>query len=287
MKESQNRLFSLLLAGLTLVSSGALLTGCGSDTSTTETEPPKAVTDLQLDFESGEFSFTGVEDATSYYVRIFEANPSEEDADMPLAARRIRVREDNKATGTFSGTVALDDLQPGDSYNAYVFSYKKDDNGDLVYTQSEAVNGTYKTTYDAPSGDGISTDIEGNTVTITLTNDFFTTEYLDKAPDYQVNLYVNGTQSDSLTLTNSDLQIEESTSTNMFGMEVTTTTTTAAAVFTVSDPAAFMTATVTLLSTDDTAYYSSEEGEAFAVTVAAEEPAAEDEGETGGEYFGS
>lgn len=54
---------------------------------------PDVVKDFAFDFESGEFSFSDVENAKNYNVRLFEANPGEDSVDMPVAARRVRDRE--------------------------------------------------------------------------------------------------------------------------------------------------------------------------------------------------
>lgn len=273
-KKNRKACASLFLA-LLMILCCVSLAGC-QKTQQGQGELPDVVTDLSFDFETGEFSFSDVENARSYNVRLFEADPSEDTADMPMAARRVRDREGYDA---YTGFVNLSDLQPGTTYDAIVYTYAKDSNGDLVNAISEPVTGVYKTAYADPSkAGGVSCVIEGGTVTVTLNDDFFTQQYLDKAPGYQITLYSGSKVEDSVTLAFSDLEVITTTSTNSSGQEETTTETVGAAAFTVADPAGQYTVTIKLISTDATAYYDSVESAGFAVT----EPVPETPGGEGG-----
>ena len=276
MKNRISKIVGLLALTTVLVGGTLVFGGCGK-----KTYVPDTVTNLTFDFETGEYSFTGVEGAKSYYVRIFDAEASNDETDMPAAARRIRAHADQTE---YTGAAAMDDLKPGTTYNVYVYTYEKDDNGDLVSSKCEPISGVFKKAYDTSDGTGVECVQEGTSITVNLTNDFFSDEYLDKNPNYLVTLYKDGNKVDEKTLKFSDLKQEEpEQSDNGMGgfgggqggpMDGgSTLETTGVAAFTVDDPNGKYTATVKLISTDSNAYYDSEEG--AAVEAGAPKPAEE------------
>lgn len=273
MKRKLKKLAALLLATLSI---GTLSTACQSSGSSKQVDPPPAVQDLSIDFESGEYSFTGVEGATSYYVRLVEEHPAEGDADMPMAARRIRVRNE---TTEFSGVVDLSELQPGDSYLAYVYSYAKDDQGELIYNTSEPISGVYKTNYKKPTATGVSFTMDNGTASVELSTNFFSAQFQDKAPTFLITLYENGTAVDSAEIPYSALAIETVQVEGFFGMMQEETHITGTASFQASNTDSEYTITITVLSTDDTAFYDSPESDPIPVGVPADNEAG---GEMGG-----
>jgi len=268
-KNAVKALGCLLVIGLV----GITFTACGNNAKAENL--PDVVTDLQFDFESGEFSFSDQVNAKNYNVRLFEANPSEDAADMPVAARRVRDRE---GYDKYEGFVDLSDLHPGEAYNVYVYTYTKDSNGDLVYVTSAPLTGVYKTPYSTPDGTGVEAHPDNGGVTVTLTGDFFTDEYINKAPSYVITLYRNGQQVAQKTLTFAEIEIIETQEENSCGQMETTTSTTGTVRFDEDGDSV----TVQLISTDATAYYDSEVSAPVAVTEAVVEDEASS-GETGAE----
>ena len=255
----------LLIAGLALASMNA----CAG---AKKEELPDVVTDLKFDFESGEFSFSDVENAKNYTVRLFEAEPAEDAVDMPMAARRVRDRE---GYDKYEGFVDLSELHPGEKYNAVVYTYAKDSNGDLINVVSEPVTGVYKATYSTPGSAGVTPYKDGPGVTVEFGNDFFTEEYLNKSPSYLVKLLANGAEVGSVTLTANDIEVITTETENSSGGKETSTETTGVAKF----PATGDSITVQLISTDSTAYYDSEASAPIQVLDA--KPAQEGEGGEG------
>jgi len=278
-EKAKKRAASTVAMLLVIIFTAGSLTGCGATSSKKTEVQPDVVTDLAFDFESGEFSFSDVEIAKNYNVRLFETNPAEDAVEMPVAARRVRDRE---GYDMYEGFVDLSDLKPGESYNAMVYTYTKDSNGDLIYVISEPVTGVYKTPYSTCDGTGVEAyfGAEGG-VDVTLNNDFFTEEYLDKAPSYIVKLYSEGSAVAEKTITANDVEIITTEEENCCGQMETTTSSNASVHFDEDGDAV----TVTIISTDSTAYYDSAESEQIAVTEppVAEEPAAEGEESCGEE----
>ncbi|MBR1813806.1 MAG: glycoside hydrolase family 3 protein [Lachnospiraceae bacterium] len=254
---------------------GGSFTACGNAGKTSTAELPDVVTDLVFDFESGDFSFSDVANAKNYNVRVFDANPAEGDAQMPLAARRVRDREGYEK---YEGFVDLSELQPGNAYSVYVYTYAKDSNGDLINSVSEPVTGVYKTTYATVDGTGIKPTFDEEGVTVSFGNDFFTAANMDKAPTYRVKLYADGAEIASADLTSDQVETTTREEEGSSGQISTVTENSSSLHFDkVGDSV-----TIQLISTDDTAYYDSEESAPITVTEYVEEvPAAE--GKEGGE----
>ena len=242
------------------------VTGCG-ETKTAQTELPEAVENFSLDFETGDFSFDFGDTAKQFYVRIYEQG--ETDESMPVAARRVRYRSEETS---YSGSMDLSELQPGNTYDAYVYTYVKDENGDLIYNTCDSVSGVYHTSYKTPAKN-IDCTIEDGTVTVTLENAFFTDQYLDKEPTYLIRFFENGSEISSTELGAADIDEVEETSEGGFGPATTTITRTAETTFEAVDFSAEYGVTVTIISNDESAYDDSAESELIIAT----EPAAEAE----------
>lgn len=243
------------------------VTGCGDTKSAQTTELPDAVENFAMDFVTGDFSFDFEDTAKQFYVRIYEQGS--EEGSMPVAARRVRYRSEETS---YSGSMDLSSLQPGDTYDAYVYTYVKDDNGDLIYNKCDSVSGVYHTTYKTPTKN-ISCTITDGTVNVTLENKFFTDQYLDKEPSYLIRFYENGNEVATTELTSADIEEVEETSEGGFGPATTTITRTAATSFDAVDADAEYGVTVTVISHDATAYDDSAESELIPAT----EPAPEEE----------
>ena len=237
------------------------LTACGGEGGSVAA--PDKVNDLQINFETGEFTFSDV-DAEEYYVRLFLANPTEEEAEMPITALRVRDREGQTS---YTGALDMSALEPGVAYNAIVYTYEEDAEGNLVASTSDPITGTYKTTYPTPTNcQGVSCTILDNTITVTLSGAFFSGDYGKCDPGFQINLFKAGQLVESKTLASDDIEVVITTSTNSCGQEETSVEGKAEATFTVSDPSAEYTVTLKVISNDATAFYDSAEGEGYLVT---------------------
>ncbi len=240
---------------------------------------PDVVSDLSFDFETGAFAFSDVANAKNYNIRIFEANPSDESADMPVAARRVR---DSEGAEKYEGVVDLSELHPGESYKAYVYTYAKDAGGDLVFVMTEPLTGVYKTPYSPSDGTGVVAYKDAGGVTVDFGNDFFTEEYLDKAPTYLVTLYKDGQQVEQIELTAEQVVSVEVQEESSSGDPEISIKSSASIHFSEEGDSV----TVQVISKDATAYYDSQVSAPIAVLD--EAPAAEvtetaDEATSGGE----
>lgn len=244
---------------------------------------PDVVTDYTFNFETGEFAFADAINAKNYNVRVFEANPSEDNADMPVAARRVR---DSEGAEKYEGILDLSELHPGETYNAYVYTYAKDANGDLVYVTTEPLTGVYKATYSSSDGSGIVAYKDKGGVTVELGNDFFTEEYLDKSPNYLVKLYKGGQVVEEKLLTAAEVEVIEVQEESSSGDPEISYESNATVHFDKEGDAV----SIQVISQDATAYYDSAESAQVVVLdeapaeEAAEEAVVEGEGEaTSGE----
>lgn len=247
-------------------------TGCG-DTKSATVELPDAVENFALDFESGDFSFDFQDTAKQFYVRVYEQGSV--DGDMPVAARRVRYRSEETA---YSGSMDLSTLKPGDTYDACVYTYVKDENGDLVYNTCDTVSGVYRTNYKTPTK-GIQCTIEEGMVTVTLNSDFFSDQYLDKEPTYKLRFFENGQEVATKELGAADIEEVEEESAGGWGPPTTTIIRTAVATFEATNSDAEYGVTVSVLSNDETAYYDSQESELVIATEPVEEPEGGEMGE--------
>ena len=259
------------------------LAGCGSTGGSGNSTTPAKVTDLKLNFETGEFSFSDV-DVDEYYVRLFIANPAEGETEMPISAEKVRDRE---GATTYSGTVDVSLLTPGVAYNAVVYSYINNEDGSQAYSVSDPIVGKYKATYPTPSNmGGVSCINDNGTITVTLSGNFFTGEYGNNEPSFQINLWKGSEKVDSKTLLGSEVEVVVTTTTNQCGCEETTVEGKAEAVFTVADAEASYTVTLKVISTDDSAYYDSAEGDHYTVYLPGEAPEVDNNGGNTGDNSG-
>ena len=204
------------VVAVAIIASGTLiLDGCNS-AKDTQVELPDPVENFTIDFESGDFSFDFDDTAKQFYVRVYEQGS--EEGSMPVAARRVRYRSEETS---YSGSMDLSALQPGDTYDAYVYTYVKDENGDLIYNTCDSISGVYRTSYKT-SEKNISCTIEGGTVQVTLEDKFFTDQYLDKEPTYLIRFFENGTEVSTAELGSADIEKVEETSEGGFGGATTT-----------------------------------------------------------------
>ena len=264
-------LVAAILVVICFAKSGAL---GGGGSAAKQSVQPDVVNSFTFDFESGEYSFADAESAKTYTVRLFEANPSEDTADMPVAARRVR---DSEGAESYAGVVDLSELHPGETYNAFVYTYAKDANGDLSFVTTEPLTGVYKTPYSTADGTGVTAYKEDGGVTVVLSNDFFTEEYQDKAPSYLIKLYDKGQVVEEIELTADQIEtIEVETESSSGDPEISIESTATVRFSKEGDGVS-----IQVISKDATAYYDSEESAQFAVLD--EAPAEEAAAETGEE----
>ncbi len=257
------------------------LTG-GSAKSSGQGVQPDVVADFSFDFESGAFAFSDASNAKNYNIRVFEAQPSEESADMPVAARRVR---DSEGADKYEGILDLSELHPGEAYQAFVYTYAKDANGDLSYVMTDPLSGVYKTPYSTPDGAGVVAYKDEGGVTVELRNDFFTDEFLDKAPSYLVTLTRDGKEVTSEVITAAQVETTEREEESSSGQISIVRESKASVHFDAEGDGV----TVQVLSQDSAAYYDSAVSAPIAVLdeapveEAAEETGEAASGEEGGE----
>ena len=269
---------AVILALICFVRSGAF---GGSGGETAKGAEPDVVSDFTFDFVTGEYAFADVSNAKNYYLRVFEADPSDEMVEMPVAARRVR---DSEGADRYEGVLDMNGLNAGESYKAYVYTYAKDASGDLVFVRTEPLVGVYKTAYSTSSGAGVTAYREDGGVTVLLKNSFFTTEYLNKAPNYVVTLYKDGNPVEAIELTADQVERNERQEESSSGRVSTVIECSASVRFTGDGDSV----TVQVISTDDSAYYNSAESAPVAVLdeAPAEEASDEAAGDASGEASG-
>lgn len=265
MKRTLKGIICLLVLALTL-GAAAMFTACGGDKTIDK------VTDLQFNFETGDFSFSGVEGAKEYRVRIF---PFVDDGNGNMVESELPINESNAMRGgkdSYTGNVPMWSLTPGAEYNVYVLATSEDENvGDST---SDPVKGTYIAVYDAVEA-GVTATISGTTITVELGNDAIS-DYYDSGANFDVTLYKDGAKVESKTIENADIEEEESESGGgknfamtivPFGDKGPSTNYKATVTFDVDSADGTYTVTVTVKSTA-TYYKDSAESAPFAVTEA-------------------
>ena len=265
MKRTLKGIICLLVLALTL-GAAAMFTACGGGKTIDK------VTDLQFNFETGDFSFSGVEGAKEYRVRIF---PFVDDGNGNMVESELPINESNAMRGgkdSYTGNVPMWSLTPGAEYNVYVLATSEDENvGDST---SDPVKGTYVAIYDAVEA-GVTATISGTTITVELGNDAIS-DYYDSGANFDVTLYKDGAKVESKTIENADIEEEESESGGgknfamtivPFGDKGPTTNYKATVTFDVDSADGTYTVTVTVKSTA-TYYKDSVESAPFAVTEA-------------------
>lgn len=248
------------------------------------------VTNFQINNETGEFSFTGVEEAKTYYVRVYNHSEKDEEGKelaledkVPVAARRIRFKSE---VTEYSGELDFSNLVAGNDYDAYVYTYVKNDDGDLEFAYTEPSAFVFKTKYTTPTlkykkattncgnttySDAylVSSEVEEGNLKIILGDDFFafnSGEYALRDPSYQINIFdLSGTKVDSKILTKDDVKTETTESTNQCGQTTISTSREAVAVFTGDYTLEDFMISIKIISTNSQAFYDSEESEAGVV----------------------
>lgn len=276
----RKRIFMFVLALVLCAFVGAAIAGCDDGKENDDnTGAPAKVTAFAFDFATGEYSFTGSEDASHYFVRVYSKAEVEESGIEninPVKSSRV-----SKGSSTsYSGTLELT-LDPGEDYSAYVFSYGEDG---VTYTLSDPVTGYRTSTYAAPSltTSNIRFDIaeDGNSATVTLTNSFLSDANTDCEPTYIVKVYdaeTGGAEVASVTVEYSS--VKEETEEGAKGP-----TTTRSAEFTLDiDNVTAHWITITIKSNDSRAYNDSEESNRLAIAQSSDEDTGgDDQGGTKG-----
>lgn len=217
------------------------------------------VSDLAFDFQTGEYSFTGVDGAEEYRVRIY---PLDDGMDCELPTNESEPLRGGQES--YSGTLSLDALQAGDTYHAYVFTTF--DNYSILGTM---VEGIYIEEYAAVET-GVTATITDTTVTVSLGADAISGTYASGA-DYEIVLFQNGAEIARSTLPNAEI-------TYVAGSFFTAATVDAVAQFEVSDPDGDYSVTVQTLAASEY-YIDAPVSEPFPVT----EPTADASGEASDE----
>lgn len=232
------------------------------------------VTGVSFDFQTGDYSFTGVDGAEEYRVRVFPVTDGVEE-ELPInESQAIR-----GGKSSYSGNLPLWSLTAGNTYNAYILATFE--NG--ASSVSDPVTGTYIAEYVTVTA-GVEATISRNTVTVSLDGDALDDSY-ESGANYEITLMRDGSAVETKTLNNADITAEAGEGSSAG------TTYDAKLPFQVSDPNASYAVTVKVLSTSPN-YITSEESQPFAVTAASDDaasgeiPGADDaapDGEPGGD----
>ena len=237
-----------ILALLLVVALSTTLCACGTAASV-------KATDLTFDFQTGAYTFKGVDGAKEYRVRIFPVTEGVE-SELPInETQAIRGGKDS-----YSGTIAMWSLTAGQTYNVYVMTTDEDGNN----TNSDVITGIYVMAYETIEA-GVTATITGNTITVSLGGDALSNAYSSGA-DYEITLLKAGSEVEKKTLANSDI-VATTSGDGSSG----TTTYEATMTFDVADPTAEYSVTVKAISHSEV-YISSEVSAPFAVTEAAAAP---------------
>ena len=114
----------------------------GAESASEAVESAAGVTDFAYDFATGEYSFTGVDGAAEYRIRVFPLDDEGFDCELPTnESQPIRGGE-----ASYTGVVPVWALKDGTTYHAYV--YTTFDDGSIGI--SNVVEGVYT----APEGEG-------------------------------------------------------------------------------------------------------------------------------------
>lgn len=185
--KKHRKLYQGVVAATMLGMSAAMLSACGDSSS-------GQVDDLKFDFTTGDYSFSGNEDAAEYRVRIFPVTDGKEE-ELPInESQPLRGGEES-----YSGNLPLWTLTPGATYNAYVMT--TDENGENV--MSSAVEGKYVAIYETVT-EGVTAGIENNVITVTLDGEDLKNNYGTGA-EYVITLKKDGEAAEEKTLTEADL----------------------------------------------------------------------------------
>lgn len=242
-----------------MLASLLLLVGCSdADNAKVSSEP---ATNFVFDMISGEYSFTGTADADYYFLRVFELDQTTNQmAEMPSAAARVMAQTESTS---YTGGMTLVDLEPGHEYEALVYSYVKEETGQLSYAVSEGVTGVYIGTYEAPTS-GMTITLEGEKLNIVL-EDGLCSAYVDAAePTLLLTVYKDGNKYEEISVLWNELEQIE-TQSEMWGMVQVSTETTGHASINIDDATAVYTVSTTVISTNEVVYFDSVESEQFQI----------------------
>ena len=217
------------------------------------------VSDLTFDFRTGEYSFTGVDGAQEYRIRIY---PLDDGMDCELPTNESEPLRGGQAS--YTGTLSLGALQAGDTYHAYVLTFF-----DGYSVLGNMAEGVYIEEYAAVEK-GVTATITDTTVTVSLGENAISSTYASGA-DYEIVLFQDGAEIDRKTLNNAEI-------TYVRGSFFTAATVDAVAQFEVSDPNGDYSVTVQALSTSEY-YIDSPVSESFPVTEPTEDASSEASGE--------
>lgn len=130
-----------------------------ADTNDADKLPLGEASDFSFDFESMEYSFTGVENAEFYYIKVYPVVNGEESNSASFQSDKIDADE----TNSYSGVIEGENLLAGD-YNAHVVAsaagYSSSDiqiSGSSTMMASATVSANWNT--DDDEGAGVSADI--------------------------------------------------------------------------------------------------------------------------------
>lgn len=203
----KNRFVSLLAVSLFSI---ALVSCTEEDTSSTTVAK---ATDFQLNFTTGEYSFTGTDTARTYCIRLFGFDEDGNEETSYTATSNNIIAEEGVTT--YTGVMDLTDCTPGTNYNAYVLTRTNDYKKSL----SDALNGTYIGVFDAPDATGITGTLDSGTATLTFAEATFEAyRELDPAPSsYTVTVYSGTTVVTTETVEDSALTVRDEEYTSGFG----------------------------------------------------------------------
>lgn len=164
-----------------------VMSGCASQTTTKENTTPVAktdlaqVTDFAFDFETGDYSFTGAENAAFYYIKVFSVVDGVESVTAVVQSDKIDANASNSYTGTVSyeflaGDYTAQVMAAGAGYKS---SYTKTSGSSTLQGQA-TVSAHWKTEEDVVTGAEISISVKDTVtkdVTVTVTNEAGETVY--------------------------------------------------------------------------------------------------------------
>lgn len=194
------------------------MSGCASGSAENTTPVAKSelaqVSNFTFDFESGAYSFTGVENAAFYYIKVFSVTDGVESVTAVVQSDKI----DANASNSYTGTVAYEFLA-GD-YNAQVMaagsgyksSYTKT-SGSSTLQGKPSVSANWKTDDDVVTGAEITI-----TAVDTITKDYTVTVTDEAGKAVYTNDHV---PAGALNLTVEDFGVEALTVDDVYNVTVT------------------------------------------------------------------
>lgn len=194
--KTKNRFIGMLASVfLVLAFAFALMCSCGEKTL-------DKVSTFTFNFQTGDYTFSGVDNALEYRVRIF---PLETDENGEKVESELPINESNAIRGgkaSYSGNVPLWSLTPGETYNVYVLATSEEYGNSL----SDAKSGVYECKYDAVTS-GVIAEYSFGKIVVDLSNDAIE-NYYDSGASFEVNLYKDGNKVESQTVANEDIKVE-------------------------------------------------------------------------------